>query len=156
MMPQECRLAFVYLTGVLYVAGPIYFLVVGEPVAAVFWLIGFPLAYRAYTRVFPSISQLLGYGRVDDVPAPRVSPSSRAVTMYSSFGCPFCPIVEERLRALETEMGFDLEHVDVTLRPNLVREKKIRSVPVVEVDDRRLVGHATTRELAELIKGAHP
>ncbi|MFQ5690706.1 MAG: glutaredoxin family protein, partial [Gemmatimonadota bacterium] len=68
-------------------------------------------------------------------------------------GCPFCPLVEGRLRTLAEEMGFEFEHVDVTLRPELVRTKRIRSVPVVEVGDRRLVGNATSRELVDLIAG---
>ncbi len=74
--------------------------------------------------------------------------------MYSSSGCPFCPIVERRLRDLQQEMRFELQHIDVTVRPGLVKAKKIKSVPVVEVGGRRLVGHATTRDLADLIGAA--
>lgn len=154
LMPQECPLAFLYLTWALYAAGLIYFPVRGDFVLAGAWLIALPLALWGYVRVFPRISRVLGYGRVDDVPASEPSRSSRTVTMYGSLGCPFCPIVEERLRGLREEMGFELKHVDVTLKPELVRAKKIRSVPVVEVGDRRLVGHATTQELAALITGA--
>ena len=50
-------------------------------------------------------------------------------------------------------MGFELRREDVTLRPDLVRAKRIRSVPIVEVGDRRLVGHATSQQLARLIAG---
>jgi glutaredoxin len=154
LLPQECPLLFLYLTWALYVTGLIYFPMRGEWAPAGAWLVVFPLALWGYVRIFPRISQVLGYGRVDDVAALRTSRSSpKTVTMYSSLGCPFCPIVEERLRALEVELGFELTHVDVTLKPGLARAKKIRSVPVVEVEDRRLVGHATTQELAILIAG---
>ena len=49
-------------------------------------------------------------------------------------------------------MGFKLETVHVTYRPELLG-KGIRAVPVVEVDGRRLVGNATTDQLAALIAG---
>jgi glutaredoxin len=151
IMPQECPLAFVYLTWLLYAAGLVYFPIRGNwPLAGV-WLLALPLALWGYVSAFPRISRFLGYGRVDDVPAPDPARSSRTVTMYSSLGCPFCPVVERRLRALEQEMGFELKVVDVTLKPDLVLGKRIRSVPVVEVDDTRIVGHATSEQLADLI-----
>ncbi len=153
LLPQECPLVFLYLTWALYGAGLIYFPVVGEWMLGGVWLIAVPLALWGYGRIFPRISQYLGYGPVDDVAASRLPPSRQTVTMYGSLGCPFCPIVEERLRVLETGMGFELRHVDITLKPELVRSKGIRSVPVVEVDDRRIVGHATTQELVDLIAG---
>ena len=153
LMPQECPLVFLYLTWALYLAGLIFFPVRGDLLLAGGWLVAFPLALLGYGRVFPRISQLLGYGRVDDVAASNTPQLKQPVTMYSSMGCPFCPLVEGRLRELEKKMGFDFRYVDVTLKPALVRGKKIRSVPVVEVGDRRLVGHATTQELANLISG---
>lgn len=48
-------------------------------------------------------------------------------------------------------MGFELETIDVTLKPELLRRKGILAVPVVEVGGRRIVGHATSRQLADLI-----
>lgn len=153
LLPQECPLAFLYLTWALYVAGLVYFPLRGEGVAAVVWLFALPLGLWGYVRAFPRISRFLGYGRVDDVPAPEARQAAGKVTMYGSLGCPFCPLVEGRLRTLAEEMGFEFEHVDVTLRPELVRTKRIRSVPVVEVGDRRLVGNATSRELVDLIAG---
>ena len=151
MLPQECPLAFVYLTWVLFAAGFVYFPVRGDWLLAGVWLLALPLALSGYVRSFPRISRFLGYGRVDDVATPDPGPSSKRVTMYSSLGCPFCPVVERRLRALEQEMGFKLEVVDITLKPDLVLGKKIRSVPVVEVNDMRIVGHATSKQLADLI-----
>lgn len=117
------------------------------------WLFGFPLALWGYIRVFPRISQILGYGPVSDVTATITPQSNQTVTMYGSLACPFCPIVERRLRDLEEKMGFEFKYVDVTLKPELVLGKNIRSVPVIEVDDRRHVGHATTLDLANLISG---
>jgi glutaredoxin len=131
----------------------VYLPVRGELLFAAVWLVAFPLALWGYVRVFPRISHFLGYGRVEDVAAANTPQSKQLVTMYSSLGCPFCPLVEKRLRALEKEMGFEFTYVDVTLKPELVRGKNIRSVPVIEVDDRRLVGNATTQELANLIAG---
>lgn len=153
LMPQECPIAFVYLTAALYVAGLAYLALSGELAGTVAWLVVFPLAILGYIRIFPRVSAWLGYGRVDDEAPSSASRSSRVVTVYRAAVCPFCPLVEERLRALQEEMGFELEHVDLTLRPDLVRAKKIRSVPVVEVGGRRHVGNATSRELADLIAG---
>ena len=154
LMPQECPILFIYLTWALYLAGLVYFPLRGEPLLMVGWLFAFPLALWGYIRAFPRLSQLLGYGRVSDVAATDTPQSKQVVTMYSSLACPFCPIVERRLRDLERKMGFEFRYVDVTLKPELVRGKNIRSVPVVEVGDQRLVGHATTQELAKLISGA--
>lgn len=153
LLPQECPLIFLYFTWALYLAGLIFFPVRGELLLAGAWLFAVPLAVWGYVRVFPRISHFLGYGRVDDLAATNTPRSGQTVTMYSSLGCPFCPLVEKRLRALEKDMGFEFRYVDVTLKPELVRGKGIRSVPVIEVDGRRLVGHATTQELASLIAG---
>jgi len=48
-------------------------------------------------------------------------------------------------------MGFTLKTFDVTLDPRTLLTKGIRSVPVVEVGDSRLVGNSTTEQLATLI-----
>lgn len=48
-------------------------------------------------------------------------------------------------------MGFTLKMIDVTLKPQTLMMKGIRSVPVVEVGDHRLVGISTTEQLAALI-----
>jgi hypothetical protein len=49
-------------------------------------------------------------------------------------------------------MGFELEAVDVTLRPDILTGKRIYAVPAVEVDGRWHVGHATSQQLAALIR----
>jgi glutaredoxin len=78
------------------------------------------------------------------------------VTFYGFFSCPFCPIVLQRLEALQKEMDFTLEKIDVTFNPQALMSKRIISVPVVEAGSDRLVGNATTKELAELIGFAQP
>jgi glutaredoxin len=154
LLPQQCPLPLLYLTWAVYLAVLVYLTVTGNYSQAVIWLVGLPLAWWAYVRLFPRISQYLGYGAVDDVAAEVVAERPVMVTMYGTTGCPFCPIVEGRLRALQERMRFELEYVDVMLRPKLAIAKGIRSLPVVEVGDRRLVGNATTQLLAEVIAGA--
>ena len=61
---------------------------------------------------------------------------------------------ERAAAAAARGVGFALEEIDVTTHPELRRAKEIRAVPVVEVDGRMLVGHATTRRLADLVLGA--
>lgn len=154
LLPQQCPVVLLYLTWGMYLAGLFYFLLDGEWAAAGEWLVALPLCLWAYVRTFPRISRHLGYGRVDDVLARSPGHSDVRVTLYSSLGCPFCPIVERRLQELQMEMGFDLQRIDVTVRPDVAKARRIRSVPVVEAAGKRLIGHATTRELAELVSGA--
>ncbi len=144
-------MVFIYLSWAIYLGGLGFFAVRGDYLFAVLWLFWLPIVQWAYVRVFPRVSRYLGYGRVDDQQAQAEGHAPIKVTLYTALGCPFCPIVEERLEALRNEMGFTLEKVDVTLRPNLLASKGIFSVPVVEVGDRRLIGHATSRELAAAI-----
>mgnify|MGYP005848395887 CR=1 FL=1 len=73
---------------------------------------------------------------------------------YTALGCPFCPVVKRRLLALQSQLGFELTELDVTARPGLVTAKGIMSVPVVEVGETRLVGNATSEQLARLIQGS--
>lgn len=153
---QECPLIFVWLSVLLYVALLAYFLVRGDILWAAAWLVGAPLLQWLYIRTFPSTSRFMGYGRVDDrAPKREAAPpaAASAVTMYTSALCPFCPIVKRRLRSLRERMAFELEVVDVTTKPDIVKEKGIRALPVVEVDGRIHVGNATTEQLAALIQG---
>lgn len=153
VLPQQCPVPFLYLTWILYLGGLGYLLLQGELAFGAVWLVVFPLALWAYVSVFPGISHWLGYGRVADEPADGASQSSARVKLYTALGCPFCPIVEERVRELQGSMGFELEQIDASLKPDLVVRKAIRSVPVVEVEDRRITGHATSRELVAFITG---
>jgi glutaredoxin len=144
----------IYLNWIVLVGGLGFFVFKGFYVLALAWLLLLPLAMWAYIRVFPSISQLMGYGRVDDQPATRLTRVPAKVRLYTALGCPFCPVVKRRLMALQEQMEFSLEEVDVTLKPGVLIAKGIRAVPVVEAGDRRLAGNATSEHLAELISGA--
>ena len=156
-MKQQCYLAAIYLNWVLLVGGVAFLLFTHRYAFAIAWCIAFPLALWSYIRVFPSLSQAMGYGKVDDHPAqhPEAQPNrqSVAVILYTALGCPFCPIVEKRLRALQESMNFKIEKMDVTLRPDLLASRGIRAVPVVEVGGRRIQGNATSEQLSELILG---
>jgi len=155
-MKQQCPMAFIYMSWAILVGGLAYFFVRGDYVSVLAWVIVGPLAMGAYIRFFPAISRYIGYGSVDDQPAQEVGPAPVKVMLYTALGCPFCPVVEHRLVKLQAEMGFDLEKVDVTLKPDLLIAKGIRAVPVVEVGEQQIVGHATSSQLATLIRDSLP
>src|SRR5262249_56815397 len=121
------------------------------------WRVGVPCLRWALFLFSPPTSRFLGSGRMVDkfapIPPPHANPRAApvAVNFYSFFSCPFCPIVLARLQALQKQMGFTLKTFDVTLNPRTLMTKGIRSVPVVEVGDHRLVGNSTTEQLVGLI-----
>jgi len=154
---QQCNVVGLAVGWVAYPAVLAYFAFQREWILAVFWMLGMPAMRWALYHFFPNISRFLGYGRIADA-FPAVQPAraqARApaieVTFYSFFSCPFCPIVLARLHALQKDIGFHLTAIDVTLKPHTLIAKGIRSVPVVEVGDRRLVGNSTSEQLAGLI-----
>jgi glutaredoxin len=153
-MKQQCYLAMIYLNWIVLAGGLVFLVFRGSYVLALAWLLLIPLAMWAYIRIFPSISQLMGYGRIDDQLAQGAGNVPAKVTLYTALGCPFCPVVKRRLIALREQMEFNLEEVDVTLKPGMLMAKGIRAVPVVEVGDCRLAGNATSKQLAELISAA--
>jgi len=153
-MKQQCHLWNVWLT---WLALPAVALLVGLLqswwAAGLVLLIGV-LAQVLYIRFFPRLSRFLGYGSVGDVEAGTAQPVEsldRHVTLYTANVCPFCPIVRRRLQQLQQELGFELEEIDVTFQPQIVRAKGFRSVPVVECDGRYWVGNATTAELSAFL-----
>jgi glutaredoxin len=148
---QQCTVSGLVLSLVLYPAGMIFFFAKRDWIVGLAWLALLPCLRWALYRYFPSLSRFLGYGRVNDQLPVRIVRAPVAVRFYSFFSCPFCPIVLQRLEALQKEMDFTLERIDVTLHPQLVMSKGIRSVPVVEVGDRRLVGNATSEQLAAFV-----
>ncbi len=152
-MKQQCYLSSIYLTWGLYLVGLIFLVATGRFSLAIIWFLGAPLAQWIYVKSFPRVSHLAGYGRVGDEQANRVMRAPVKVTLYTAVGCPFCPLMEQRLDALRKEMGFELDKIDVTLKPDRLTNKGIRAVPVVEVGQQRLIGHATSKQLAELILG---
>ncbi|MGA9354050.1 MAG: hypothetical protein WBV46_10200 [Terriglobales bacterium] len=148
---QQCKVTGLILSWVVYL-GVIGFLAQERHGAGgLAWLILVPCIRWLLFRYFPSISRFLGSGQVDDVLPATLSPARVAVTFYSFFSCPFCPIVWQRLEALQKEMGFILQKIDVTLKPQILMSKGISAVPVVEVGENRLVGNATSNQLAALI-----
>ncbi len=114
------------------------------------------VAQVVYLRTFPGMSRFLGYGSVEDVPAEPVILLDRpsAVSFYTASVCPFCPIVRRRLEALKDEFGFEIVEIDVTFRPRVIREKNIKSVPVVEINGQFLFGNATSAQLSAFLRDA--
>ncbi len=150
-MKQQCYLAMIYFNWILYAGGEVFLLYKGMYILAVVWLLFMPLALAGYVRVFPKLSTLMGYGRVEDQPARDLKRVPTKVTLYTALGCPFCPLVKQRLEALREKMEFSLEEVDVTLKPGILKAKGIFAVPVIEAGDRRIAGNATSEQLAALI-----
>jgi glutaredoxin len=148
---QECTVRGMQRTWAGYLAGIALLVYFRNWIGLLLWLPLVPILKWVYMQLFPRFSRFIGYGRVDDKLPADVRPSHAVVTFYSALGCPFCPIVLQRLEVLQKTMGFTLEKIDVTLKPQLLSSKGIRSVPVVEVGENRLVGHATTEQLAQLI-----
>jgi glutaredoxin len=152
VLKQECPLAYVVLAWVMYIGGIPALALARQWVLLPVWIVLAPAVMWAYIKWFPSIAPYMGYGRLDDRQA-SVTASPVGVTLYTAIGCPFCPIIKRRLSDLQPKMGFQLREVDVTARPDILTRKGIWSVPVVEVGDRRIVGHATSEQLANLIAG---
>ncbi|MGC2331691.1 MAG: hypothetical protein WA581_09580 [Candidatus Acidiferrales bacterium] len=152
---QQCTVLSLYVSGavgvILYAAGLVFFTYRANWTDLLLWLVFLPCLKWTYLRFFPRISRWMGYGRVEDKLPTSVKRAGVEVTYYSLLGCPFCPIVERRLQALRKEMGFPLKRIDLTFRPQVSASKGILSVPVVEAGKDRLVGNATTEQLAQLI-----
>ena len=155
-MEQRCHLSMVWLTwlGLPLLAALVGLrngLVTGLAVLAV-GIVGQVL----YVRWFPNISRSLGYGSVTDTPAAAVLTSGTlpGVTLYTANVCPFCPIIRHRLAELQRQIGFPLQEIDVTFRPEIVRAKGLRSVPVLEANGQLLVGNATSAQIAAFLEKA--
>ena len=130
-MKQQCPMTFTYISWALLIGVPAFLALRGAYSAALVVLIVTLLAQWAYVRTFPAISRYIGYGSVKDRPAQEVDRTPIRVMLYTALGCPFCPVVKRRLLALMKKVGFDLQEVDVTLKPDLVSAKGILAVPVV-------------------------
>ena len=153
---QQCNIVGLALSWIGYAAGLAYFVYQREWAITLLWFVGVPSLRWGLFHFFPHVSRFLGYGRIVDklvpIPSPQ-NPSIAAVDVnfYSFFSCPFCPIVLARLESLQKQMGFTLRTFDLTLKPQTLMMKGIKSVPVVEVGAHRLVGNSTTEQLAGLI-----
>ncbi len=155
-MKQQCYLVNVWFT---WLGLPLLAVAMGMYAgwwAGVFVLAVGIFAQVLYIRIFPSVSRWLGYGSVEDEPAvaPHKGNGVTKVTLYTANVCPFCPIVRQRLANIQREMGFVVEEVDVTFRPELIKAKGFRSVPVIEANGKYWVGNATSAQLVEFL--GHP
>jgi glutaredoxin len=150
-MKQQCHISFVYGSWLILFCGFLFFLIRGNILQAVLWACFVAFFLWLYMRYFPSLSRSMGYGSVADQPATDIKPSNSKVFLYTGLGCPFCPLVKRRLNELQSRMGFDLNEMDVTLKPDLLLAKGIRALPVVEVGGARWVGNATSQQLASFI-----
>ncbi len=148
---QQCTVTGLYRVWLAYAAGLIIFAVTRSWIMLGAWAAVIPFGKWLQIHYYPSLSHLFGYGKVEDRTPSSVSRVATMVTFYHALGCPFCPIVLSRLKTLQSEMGFTLRSVDVTLHPQFLASRGIRSVPVVEVGERRLVGNPTSHQLADLI-----
>jgi glutaredoxin len=153
---QQCNVYGLALSWIGYVVGFAVLAFQRHWVGAALWLVIVPCVRWALFHNFPSVSRFLGYGRIEDKFPSTVKKAPFAVTFYTFFSCPFCPIVLKRLKALQKQMDFTLETIDLTLKPQLLLSKGFRSVPVVEVGNDRLIGNSSTEQLASLIGHAQP
>jgi glutaredoxin len=155
---QQCTLTNLYsgaiVFALLYAGGLAFYAYRGHWPAFVLWLALLPGARWVGLRLSPLTSKWRGQGSVDDRLPSSVNKAHVEVAFYSHNGCPFCPIVQRRLEALQREMDFTLTKIDLSFEPQLAASKGIRSVPAVEVGNERLLGNATTERLAQLIAGA--
>jgi glutaredoxin len=111
------------------------------------------VAQVLYLRWFPHLSGWMGYGSVADTAAesgPLANPAPH-VTLYTASVCPFCPIMRRRLAELQRHNRFEVQEIDVTFRPEIVRAKGLRSVPVLEANGQFLVGNATSAQIAQFL-----
>lgn len=150
-MKQQCHISFVYGSWGILLVGLLYFIIRGNILQAVFWVLFVGLFLWLYVRYFPAVSRFMGYGSVADQPPSDVQPSNARVVLYTAAGCPFCPIVRRRLEDLQVKMGFELDERDVTLKPDLVISKGIRALPVVEIGQARWIGNGTSEQLARFV-----
>lgn len=148
-MKQQCYLLNVWSTWLGLPALAIVMGVVAGWWAGVVVLLVGVFGQIYYIKIFPRVSRWLGYGSVEDVAAEsaRQTQTVSRVTLYTASVCPFCPIVERRLIELQRNLTFELVEVDITFQPGLIKEKGIRSVPVIEMDGRYWVGNATSAQL---------
>jgi glutaredoxin len=158
-LKQQCAVTNLYFSllmfAILYAGGVVFFAYRSNWPGLVLWLVMLPCARWVGLRLSPFTSKWRDQGSVDDKLPSSVNKAHVEVALYSHNGCPYCPIVKRRLEALQKEMDFTLTKIDLSFKPQVAASKGIRSVPVVEVGKQRLMGNATTEQLAQLIAGAN-
>jgi glutaredoxin len=153
-MKQQCHLSFIYFSWLVYLGGLAYLAGHSRWAHAALWLVAVPLVQWLYIRKFRAVAPMMGYGAIVDEPAEAFGRNTPAkVTLYTALGCPFCPVMEQRLEDLRKQFDFQVEKVDVTLRPDLLASKGIRSVPVIEAGGQFYCGLVTSKSLAAMIAG---
>jgi glutaredoxin len=150
-MKQQCHISIVYGSWFIFLCGLIFYVMKGEYLQACFWVFFIVLFLWLYVRYFPSLSRLMGYGSVEDTPPNKIQSVSTSVILYTGAGCPFCPIVKHRLIELQRKMGFELKEIDITLRPEVLINKGIRALPMIEVGESQWIGNATSDQLVTFI-----
>ncbi|HEV2279860.1 MAG TPA: glutaredoxin family protein [Acidobacteriaceae bacterium] len=152
-MKQQCHLAMIWLSWAIYAGGAAAALWFHNWFFAGLWILLAPVAQWQYIRRFPAISGTMGYGPVTDAPAPAQEPvvPHQHVTLYTAVGCPFCPLIEQRLERLQAKLDFSLEKIDVTLRPDLLMAHGLRAVPAIEAHGQIRTGLLTSEQLAEFL-----
>lgn len=155
-MEQRCDLRMVWLT---WLGLPLLAVIAGVRLgvlAGVFILGVGVVAQVLYLRWFPYVSRWMGYGSVADTPAAPAAGGAPlpGVTVYTANVCPFCPIVRRRLEDLQRQRPFELQEIDVTFKPDIVRAKGLRAVPVLEANGQLLVGNKTSAEILEFLTRA--
>ena len=150
-MKQQCHITVVYGSWLVLFLGLLYYLIQGNYIQAILWCFFIAVFILVYVRNFPKVSRFLGYGSVEDHKPDTTQRVTVDVILYTGVGCPFCPLVKNRLKELQTKMGFNLKEIDITLRPELLLQKGIRALPVVEVGTSQWVGNATSDQLAQFI-----
>lgn len=155
-MQQRCYLVMVWLTWIgLPLLGVLVGLRTGVAGGLAVLVVGI-LAQVLYVRWLPHVSRSMRYRSVAETPA-SVTPAGGSlpdVTLYTASICPFCRIVRRRLAELEQQAGFRLQEIDVTFRRELVREKGLRSIPVLEAKGHFLFGNVTSAQLLEFLNDA--
>lgn len=152
-MEQRCHIATIWAT---WLTLPLLTTLAGATsglMAGLIVLAAGIVAQVLYVRWFPALSRWLGYGQVTDSPVGANSTWTKPaqVTLYTASVCPFCPIVRERLKLLQREHALEIHEIDVTFRPEIVRSKGLRSVPVLEANGHFLVGNATSAQIADFL-----
>lgn len=154
-LKQKCSLWNVWLTWLGLPLIAVIFGMIQSWAAGIFILIIGIAGQLFYLRYFPKMSKAMGYGSVEDQQLekdPTLTLFSDEVIFYSTNVCPFCPIVRRRLQDLQTNLKFELNEVDVTFQPKLIKEKGFRSVPVIKYKGRHWVGNATTKEINDFLR----
>ena len=152
-MKQECKIGMIWLTWLGIPILSIGFGVTQGWWAAAFILIVGVLGQIFYIKSFMLLSKFLGYGSVIDVAVESnlEFKSLPMVTLYKANVCPFCPIVKQRLINLQRDLKFELQEIDITFKPSLIKEKGFQSVPVIEIGGDYWVGNATSAQILSFI-----